>query len=67
MATASQRNAADLKREQIREQLWPGSSNEIFDRSKHNGFGTVPRILSLVLGLIEKLADKGKNSSRVYL
>jgi hypothetical protein len=66
MATATQRNAADLRREQIREQLWPGSSREIFDRNKHDGYSTVPRIVSMILGLIEKLADKGKNSSRVY-
>lgn len=66
MASVGQRNAADLKREQIREQLWPGSSQEIFDRSQHNGFSTVPRIISLVLVLIEQLADKGKNPCRVY-
>src|ERR1039458_2562146 len=66
MATATQRNAADLRREQIREQLWPGSSREIFDRNKHDGYSTVPRIVSMILGLIEELADKGKNSSRVY-
>jgi len=66
MATPSQPNAADVRREQVREQLWPGSSNEIFDRKKHDGYSTVPRILSLILGLIEDLADKGKNSSRVY-
>jgi hypothetical protein len=66
MATIGMRKPADLKREQVREQLWPGSSGDIFDRTKHDGFSTVPRILSLILGLIERLSDKGKNSSRVY-
>lgn len=66
VASVGQRNVADMKREQIREQFWPGSSLEIFDRTQHNGFSTVPRIISLVLVLIEELAEKGKHPSRVY-
>ncbi len=57
---------AEIKREQLRDQLFPGSASEIYDRNIHDGFSTVPRTIGLILTLLEQLAAKGKNVSRVY-
>jgi hypothetical protein len=67
MKPAPPKNAAALKRETMREQLWPGSSAEIYNHRQTDGFVTIPRTLSLILGLIEELAVKGKNTTRVYV
>src|SRR5579872_5505684 len=64
--TAKQKNPSEIKLEQLRDQLFPGSANEIYDRNVHNGFSTIPRTIGLMLTLLEQLADKGKNVSRVY-
>jgi hypothetical protein len=61
-----QKHPAEAKREQLRDQLFPGSANEIFDRNVHDGFSTVPRTIGLMLTLLEVSAPKGKNVSRVY-
>src|SRR5882757_7949228 len=60
------KHAAEVKREQLRDQLFPGSATEIFDRNVHDGYSTVPRTIGLMLTLLEKIADKGMNVSRVY-
>ena len=67
-ATSTPRNAASIRREKLREQFWPGSASEIWDRKKENGFSTIPRTLGLIMTLIDELADrdKGKDVSRVY-
>jgi hypothetical protein len=64
--TPKQRNPSEVKLEQLRDQLFPGSANEIYDRNVHNGFSTIPRTIGLILTLLEQLAEKGKNVSRVY-
>jgi hypothetical protein len=64
--TPKQRNPSEVKLEQLRDQLFPGSANEIYDRNVHNGFSTIPRTIGLMLTLLEQLAEKGKNVSRVY-
>jgi hypothetical protein len=64
--TAKQKNPAEVKLEQLRDQLFPGSASEIYDRNVHNGFSTIPRTIGLMLTLLEELAEKGKNVSRVY-
>lgn len=66
------RNALDRKREKLREQLWPGSSEWIWDwsdKEKVKGFASVPRVLPYVLHLIKHLARDGKGGdpSPVYL
>jgi hypothetical protein len=67
-APSTPRNAASIRREKLRDQFWPGSSLEIWDRKKENGFSTIPRTLGLIMTLIDELADrdKGKDVSRVY-
>jgi hypothetical protein len=57
---------AAIRREKQREQLWPGSSSEVWNRKKEVGFCTVPRTLGVIMTLIEQLADKGKHVSRIY-
>jgi len=66
LGRAKQKHPAEIKREQLRDQLFPGSANEIYDRNVHDGFSTVPRTLGLMLTPLEQLAEKGKNVSRVY-
>jgi len=60
------KNQAEAKREQIRNEVFPNSAQDIYDRKVHNGYSTVPRTIGLMLTLIEELAPKGKNPSRVY-
>lgn len=43
-----------------------GTILAIWDRSVHDGYSTIPRTIGLMLTLLEELADKGKNVSRVY-
>jgi len=59
-------SGAAVRRETLREQLWPGSSSRIWNRKKESGFCTIPRTLGVIMTLIEQLADKGKDVSRIY-
>jgi len=56
----------EVRLEQLRDQLFPGSAGEIWDRTVHDGYSSIPRTIGLILTLLEQLADKGKNVSRVY-
>lgn len=58
---------ATERRELLRENLWPGLSTELWNRKKEKGFCTIPRTLSLIMTLIDILAEKGKDASHVYL
>jgi hypothetical protein len=60
------KNQAEAKREQVRDLVFPNSAQDIYDRKVHNGYSTIPRTLGLMLSLIELLAPRGKNPSRVY-
>jgi hypothetical protein len=57
---------ASQRRDELREELWPGSRKQIWHRHDHKGFGTIPRLLPLVLHLIKRLSKKG-NPADVYL
>jgi hypothetical protein len=59
-------NKAAQKREELRDGLWPGSANLIWSRFTNDGFTTIPRLLPLVMRLIDSLAGKGAPSG-VYL
>ena len=63
---AKQKHPAEVKREQLRDQLFPGSAGEIYDRNVHDGYSTVPRTIGLMLTLLEGIAPEGRNVSRVY-
>jgi hypothetical protein len=63
---------ADEKRRTLRDQLWPGSANwiwDINDRERVVGFATIPRLLPWVLHLIKMLNNGGKKGepSSAYL
>ena len=60
------KNAQAKKREKLREELWPGSRDDLWDRKSEKGFTTIPRLLPLVMHLIKIIATKG-NPSPVYL
>lgn len=54
----------------LRNQLWPGSAEEVWDLTDTSikGFATMTRLMSLVMHLIQILAPKSKGDpSRVYL
>lgn len=64
------KNSADRRRMELREQLWPGSSEWIWDLNDTErvvGFATIPRLLPLVMHLIKQLADGDGDPSPVYL
>src|SRR5258708_4219270 len=60
-----QKNKSAVKREQIRDALWPDAASLVWDRKKEKGFCTIPRTLALIFTLIDHL-QKGKDASRVY-
>lgn len=61
------KNRSDSRREQLREQLWPGIEPQLWNRKREKGFCTLPRTLPLILCLIRELSEKGKDPSNVYL
>ena len=64
--SSSRRSKPAEQRAYLREQLWPSSSDRIWNRKENQGFTTIPRVLSLVMSLINHLVLKG-NPSNVYL
>jgi len=52
----------------LRDRLWPGSASLIWDRNdKPNvkGFTTIPRLLPLIMILIDELKEKGEGDARM--
>lgn len=69
-AKPSRRKRKNLaeRREALRESHWPDSEKLIWTRKTHDGFTTVPRLLSLVAALAKHLAKgaEGDPSSAYY-
>lgn len=65
MSTAAKQAAQ--KRETLREQYWPGSSNRIFPVNSKNakGYARVPRVVPLVAALVNDLGGK-LNAGSLY-
>lgn len=59
-------NGAEIKRRQVRDELWPNAETVTWYRKREVGFATIPRTLSLLLTLIKFLSKKG-DPSRAYL
>jgi hypothetical protein len=60
-------NAADRKRKKLRDELWPGSWEWIWDiQDQENvvGFATMTRLMPWVLSLIKELASKRKKEGK---
>lgn len=60
-------NKAALRRQGLRDQLWPDAGNKLWHRTSEDGYSTIPRTLPLVMTLIDDLKGKGRDISRVYL
>jgi hypothetical protein len=65
-------SVADVKRQSLRNALWPGSAAWIWDLNDREavvGFSTIPRLLSLVLALIKHLVrgDASGDPSSAYV
>ena len=67
MATSFHGRRASEKRIALRNDLWPNSSSIIWDVSKEKGYCPIPRTLPLIMVLINDLAEKKMDASRVYL
>jgi hypothetical protein len=53
------------RRSQLRERLWPGSSEINWHRLRNDGYITIPKLLSLVCSLLKQLAKT--DPTRVYI
>lgn len=49
----------------IRDELWPDAQKIVWNRKTEVGFTTIPRIIPLIMTLIDQLAN-GRNASRAY-
>ena len=63
-STSGKKTPAE-KREELREGLWPGSEHMIWSRHRNDGYTSIPRVLPLILALIQQLCEK-EDPSRVY-
>lgn len=61
------KSRGELQREQTREELWPNSAGEIWKGANERGYWPAPRVLPLILSLLDELSGKGKECARVYL
>lgn len=60
---------ADQKREDRRNELWPGSAGwiwDVFDEESTVGFATISRLMPWITVLIRHLSGKGKDPSSIY-
>jgi hypothetical protein len=63
------KNKKDQKREEQRNELWPGSAEwiwDLFDEESTVGFATIPRLMPWIMVLIRHLAGRGKDPTSVY-
>ena len=60
---------ADQKREDRRNELWPGSAEwiwDVFDEANTVGFATISRLMPWITVLIRHLSGKGKDPTGIY-
>jgi hypothetical protein len=55
-----------LRRQDLRDNLWPDEASKLWHRTTEDGYSTIPRTLPLVMTLIDELKGKGRDISRVY-
>jgi len=65
-ATPKRKAKLALKRESLRDHLWPDSKDLFWSRKANDGWTTIPRVVPLLLHLIKVLSHKG-NPANVYL
>jgi hypothetical protein len=68
MAEAGPRTRTINKRQlEMREKLWPGLRNaQLWMRRERDGFSTVPRVLPLMMSIMDDLAGKGTPVGQTY-
>ena len=68
MAEAGSRTRTINKRQlEMREKLWPGLRNaQLWMRRERDGFATVPRLMPLVMDMMNDLAGKGTPVGQTY-
>jgi len=51
-----------------REKLWPGVTNaQLWNRKEREGFATIPRLMPLMMSIMDDLAGKGTPVGQTYL
>lgn len=56
------------RRRELRARFWPNVKNdELWLRTQNHGFTTIPRTMSLILRIMDRLSDKGFPISGTYL
>lgn len=64
---SSQKNEIEKKQLSLREHLWPGlKDDKLWIRTKRDGFTTIPRLMPLILQIMDDMS-KGKPVSSTYL
>jgi len=66
MATVRELSAIAKKQLALRDQLWPGASANIWHRSAHKGYTTIPKTMPMVLKIMDEMT-KGTPVSSTYL
>ncbi len=62
------RRKAHERREDLRNELWPGSADEVWSRHGTSGWTTIPRVLPLITVLLRHLTkNNGGDASSVYI
>lgn len=64
----SSENTIDQRQRALRDEFWPDAATWIWDRTdKANvkGYATIPRLLPLIMILIEELSEKGEGDARM--
>lgn len=55
-----------LKYEKIREENFQVPKSKVWNRKKEDGYTTVPRTMSLIMELLQRLSEKKNDPSQVY-
>lgn len=55
-----------LRRQELRDRLWPDEASKLWHRTTEDGYSTIPRTLPLIMTLIDELKGKSRDISRVY-
>ena len=69
MPTAAKSTSRTILQRHIeaRAKLWPDISSErLWDRKKREGFATVPRLMPLLMAIMDSLSEKGFPVSSTY-
>ena len=63
-----QRKKISEKILELRSRLWPDlTENDLWNRSRYDGFTTIPRTMPLIMNIIDQLAAGSKRTSFTYL